>query len=209
MVKIAFKVDFLNSRVEFSPNCKVESKGNNPDKPVFVLDIVPTNSDKKYPVFSLSNNQVNIEEPEEEDKFWKGLLDLAAAPPASVSAPVSAPTPMSAPIPTYISAPASAPSYVPTPIPSPAIATPVPASISAPLPARVNAAPAPATVSSADVTKLVGQFESLKRMIGAMDAQFAAGKIPQDQYLQKKNFLGEQMGKLMGEMDSKGIPYTF
>jgi hypothetical protein len=77
------------------------------------------------------------------------------------------------------------------------------------MPARVNAAPAPSAVSSSDASKLIGQFDSLKRMIAAMDAQFAAGKLPQDQYLQKKNFLGEQMGKIMGEMDAKGIPYSF
>jgi hypothetical protein len=58
-----------------------------------------------------------------------------------------------------------------------------------------------------DTAKILAQFEGLKKVIANLDADFDAGKLTQEQYLEKKDFLGQEMGKLMAEMDTKGIHY--
>ncbi len=71
----------------------------------------------------------------------------------------------------------------------------------APVPKKttyVPATPKRTVPKNPESAKLLGQFEALKRMITQLDSQFEAGNVPQDQYLQKKNFLGEQIGKLIG-----------
>jgi hypothetical protein len=184
MVKIAIKVDFLNSKVEFSPNTRVEKKSSSDqDKPVFIIEISPTSQENQYPSFTLSNNEVSMDEPmDEEDKFWKGSVELDESPPSPSPPPMYAPPPIEPEI-----QEAPEPAYQP--------------------PAR-KSTPSPVS-KGPEAAKLLGQFEALKRMISQLDAQFEAGNIAQDQYLQKKNFLGEQMGKLMGDMDAKGIHYEY
>jgi hypothetical protein len=197
MVKIAIKLDFLNSRAEFSPNCKVSLKsGADPDKPILILELAPAQNEN-FSSYSLSKGEVEIEEPyDEDDKFWKGLIDLSQAVPAAQKAtsPISNPTPARAPAPTPAPTPTPTPARVPTPTPTPAPApTPTPAP----------------TALSADGQRLLTQFNSLKNLITQLDQQFAAGKVSQNDFLQKKNFLGSKLGELMGQLDAMKIPYQF
>jgi len=61
----------------------------------------------------------------------------------------------------------------------------------------------------AEKSTLLGRFDGFKKLIAQLDADFDHGVIPQEEYLQRKDMLGQEMGKLIAEMDAKGIPYEF
>ena len=187
MVKIVIKADFLNSMLEFSPNVRVKLKpGGDPDKPLFILDITPTTGEK-FQSYSLSKNDIEEDEPyDDDDRFWKGLIDLAEKP-AATPAPTPTPTPAH---------------VVPVPTPAPVAPAPTPAPVALALTA-MPAAPAAAS------NPLLKQFNSIKKLLANLEIQFNAQKIPQDQYLQKRNFLGTKMGELMGKLDAAGVAYEF
>jgi hypothetical protein len=211
-MKFAIKVDFLNSRVEFSPNAKIILKpGSDSDKPIFILEYNASTQPNKYSSFNLSNMEIGADEVyDEEDRFWKGLIDinekatLSSSPKSAANAPI--PSLSNTPIPTVPKAtpPPSVPSHSSIPSPSP-VTSVTPVSVSQP-----SSVPIPSPhVNPDEANKLLAQWDSMKRMIANLDGQFAAGNIAQDQYLEKKNFLAQKMGVMMGELDAKGIKYEF
>lgn len=75
MVKFAVKVDWMNLRVEISPNLKVVDSNTDNDRTILLLDSQSTYSDDEYPVFVLSKEKVEEEEPfDDDDRFWKGYI---------------------------------------------------------------------------------------------------------------------------------------
>jgi hypothetical protein len=230
MVRFAIKVDFLNSRVEFSPNLyAVKKAGSDADKPIFVLDLNMSPDESKYYAYSHSNQEIAEDEPfDEDDKFWKGSMDVSL--PASggekivekvvekiVQVPVDRVVEKIVQVEVPVEKIVEKVVYVEVPTPAPAAAPAPIAPISSgnrpviPQPAApVAPAPTPAPSSPpADPTKLKRDFDSIKNLINNLDQQFAKGAIPQDAYLQKKNFLAEKMGQIMGQLDALGIPYSF
>ncbi|MBD3354032.1 MAG: hypothetical protein GF364_21295 [Candidatus Lokiarchaeota archaeon] len=87
MVKLAIKVDWMNMRVECAPNIKVIDINTENDRSTILMEITNEYDEKEYPVFILSKEKVEMEEPfDDDDRFWKGFIAPSGATGAS-SAP--------------------------------------------------------------------------------------------------------------------------
>ena len=64
------------------------------------------------------------------------------------------------------------------------------------------------TSAVSDLIALLQKFEDLKKQLAELEADFKLGVVECDEYLAKKNALGQDLGSLMGEMDTKGIKYS-
>ena len=51
------------------------------------------------------------------------------------------------------------------------------------------------------ITQLETQVESLNKMIQRLDKNFQEGGISQEEYAKKKNYLGQKLGTLMGQLE--------
>ncbi|MHA1340321.1 MAG: hypothetical protein ACTSRZ_08975 [Promethearchaeota archaeon] len=181
MVKISIKVDWMNLRVEFSPNIKVIDANTENDKTVFLLDTEANYSEDEYPVFILSKEKVENEEPfDDEDRFWKDFINPPGVAESSISNIPAAPSSIS----------------------SSKMEKPLQSSIESPQPSV-------ATVSDSQLEdpkaiekrKIESQMATIQKMIAKLDADFQAGLVPQDQYIKKKGFLAEKLGALMGKLE--------
>ena len=162
------KVDFLNSRIEFSPNINILSKtsqsitGSGDIEEVIIGIEIPTEKmdPPKYKSYELGSDSIVDDEPFDLDDPWY----------KQESAPVTG---------TQISS---------RPAPPPTATTP--------------SIPGPSAAASQEIQQLEAQIESINKMIESLDQNFGAGGISQEEFLKKKNFLGEKMGALMGKLDS-------
>jgi len=76
MAKISIKIDWMNFRVEFSPNINIIDVKSDKDKSTIHLETKDIYSDKEYTVYILSEDKLEKEEPfDEEDRFWKGFIE--------------------------------------------------------------------------------------------------------------------------------------
>lgn len=162
MVKFALKVDWMNLRVEISPNLKVVDTNTDKDKTIILLDSQATYSDDEYPVFVLSKEKVEEEEPfDDDDRFWKGFI----APSGSASEPSRPPTQESTQEKT------------------------------------VTMSMASNETDNPEKQKIQAQIDSIKKIVTKLDQQFNDGKIDQDTFIKKKNYLAQKMGNLMGKLE--------
>lgn len=208
MVKFLIRVDWMNSRIELSPNLKVLSSGLKNEKTKLVLELDYKPNLKEYPVYSFTANEMEVEEVFDDDPdslWWKAEMDVK--PDGQSGAPATAaPAPTPAP-----AAPAPAPAApAPAPAPTPAPAAPAPAPT--PAPAAPAPAPAPAPAATAkpapqEIAKLKAQLKQIQGIFTNLQNQAAQGKVTEQEFLQKQQVLGGQMGKIMAELDKWGEPY--
>ena len=188
MVKFLIRVDWMNSRIELSPNLKVLSSGLKNEKTKLVLELDYKPNLKEYPVYSFTENEMEVEEVFDDDPdslWWKAEMDVK--PDGQSGAPASA-------------APAPAPAApAPAPAPTPAPAAPAPAPAPAP---AATAKPAPQ-----EIAKLKAQLKQIQGIFTNLQNQAAQGKVTEQEFLQKQQVLGGQMGKIMAELDKWGEPY--
>jgi hypothetical protein len=163
----AIKIDFLNSRVEMSPNMKILKKeaqsitdsGENEEVVLFFEINTNDMSQKEYQAYSLFKDEVEDDEPFDLNKPW--YKDESVPIPASTGAGIKK---------------------------------------AEPTPAKEMSSPK-SEKTSPGLQKLQAKLTQLKNMIAKLDQQFKEGKIEQDAFLKKKNFLAQKMGTLMGQIE--------
>lgn len=165
----AIKIDFLNSRVEMSPNVKILKKeaqsitdsGEN-EEVVFFFEIDTNDmSQKEYQAYSLFKDEVEDDEPFDLDNPW--YKDESVPIPASPAAEERKTEP-------------------------------------APAPAKETST-SKSEKTSPGLQKLQAKLTQLKNMITKLDQQFKEGKIEQEAFIKKKDFLAQKMGTLMGQIE--------
>lgn len=180
------KVDFFNMRVEFSPNIEVLSKksgsitgGSEIEEVTFSFEImnnITPQTKPEYKAYSLSSNDLEDDEPFDLKNPWYALEGVELEIVKQAALPDSESAPATAP----------APSYTPTPAPAPAPVT----------------APKPSSETLGKIAQIEKQIASLNDMIQNLDSSFSAGSVSQEEYIKKKNFLGEKMGALIGQLEA-------
>ena len=109
MVKIAIKVDWMNMRVEFSPNLSIVSNKTESDKTVFEIEHTSNYGESEFPAYSYNSDELDMDEVyDDDDKFWIGLIDLPGAAVSQAPSVAPAPTTIPAPVPSFLK-PAPAP----------------------------------------------------------------------------------------------------
>ena len=181
------KVDFFNMRVEFSPNIEIVSKksqsitgGDEPEEVVIsfeVMNNISPSTKPEYKAYVLSEDELQDDEPFDLDDPWYKLEGMELEIVKQEALPDSG---GASGTPSQPAAPAS----------------------TAPAPPSPTTTPAASSKDSAKVAQLEKQLDSLKNMITSLDQNFQDGKISQEEYLKKKNFLAEKMGTLMGQIDA-------
>ncbi|MHA1819105.1 MAG: hypothetical protein ACTSU2_15740 [Promethearchaeota archaeon] len=92
MVQFAIKVDWLNMRVEFSPNLNITSAKTENDRTIFHIELKNPDSENEYPVFILSKETMDTDEViDEDDRFWSGLSLVSSIPTEPLKANTSVP----------------------------------------------------------------------------------------------------------------------
>ena len=163
----AIKIDFLNSRVEMSPNMKILKKeaqsitdsGENEEVVLFFEINTNDISQKEYQAYSLFKDEVEDDEPFDLDNPW--YKDESVPIPASKGAGIKK---------------------------------------TEPTPAKETSAPK-SEKTTPGLQKLQAKLTPLKNMIAKLDQQFKEGKIEQEAFLKKKDFLAQKMGTLMGQIE--------
>jgi len=171
-------------RIEFSPNIEVLSKksgnisgGSEIEEVILSFEIMNNISPQtkpEYKAYSLSTDELEDDEPFDLKNPWYSLegAELEIIKQDAIPDSGSAP--------------------VPTPAPATPVAT-------APSPA---ATPQISDENKEKIQQIQKQIASLNSMIQNLDSSFSSGGISQEEYLKKKNFLGEKLGALMGQLDS-------
>ena len=179
------KVDFFNMRVEFSPNIDIISKnaqnisgGSDMEEVTLSFEImgnIGPNTKPEYKTYILSHDDIADDEPFDLTNPWYQLEGTEK----------------------QIVQQDALPDGEATITPS---AKPV-ANVSSVMKAK----PAPITGKTPEemqkIQDLEKQIASLQNMISNLDSSYTSGSVAQDEYLRKKNFLGEKLGTLMGQLD--------
>jgi hypothetical protein len=180
MAKIAIKIDWLNMRVEFSPNSKIIAKvnksatgGSEIDKTIFEIDANPVYESKKYQTYSVDNDKFDYDDVDPQDDtttWWREFIDASGSQQQTFSQPVIQSNTSN--------------------IKQSSTVTSIPA----PPPAKSGA-------NELEKKKIEAQIDSIQKMVTQLDESFNKGKIDQDSFLKKKEFLGNKLGSLMGELE--------
>ncbi len=199
MVKILIRVDWLNNRVELSPNLKVLKNELNNERTVLTMEINYNPNMKEYPVYKYATNEMGKEDVFDDDPdsfWWKANMDITpdGAKGAITSAPMSASIAASSPASTP--KPASAPASAPASTPKPASA-----------PATVIEQETECRPSPDEIARLKSQLKQIQNIFLNLQQQAMQGKVSEKDFLEKQTFLGEKMGKIMAELDKWHEPY--
>jgi hypothetical protein len=179
------KVDFFNMRVEFSPNIEIISKkaenisgGSDKEEVTISFEImgnITPNTKPEYKTYILSQDDIADDEPFDLKNPWYKLEGLEQQIAKQDALPDGE-----------------------------AVSTPAPKPVSD-VAAVMKPKPTPITTKSPEdmrkIQDLEKQISSLQNMISNLDSGFTSGNITQEEYLRKKNFLGEKLGTLMGQID--------
>ncbi len=179
------KVDFFNMRVEFSPNIEIISKkaenisgGSDKEEVTISFELMGNlgpNTKPEYKTYILSHDDIADDEPFDLKNPWYKLqgTELEIIKQDALPDGQAVSTPAAKPI----------------------------ANVAAVMKPKA----APVLGKSPEVMKKIEDLEkqiaSLQNMINNLDSGYTAGTIAQDEYLRKKNFLGEKLGTLMGQLD--------
>jgi len=180
MGKIAIKIDWLNMRVEFSPNVKIITKknksatgGSEIDKTIFQIDANPVYESKKYQTFSVDNDKFDYDEVDPQDDtttWWQEFIDPSGSQQQSFNQPMVQSNPVNMMQSSTIT------------------------SIPAPPPAKSGG-------NELERKKIEAQIDSIQKMVAQLDDSFSKGKVDQDSFLKKKEFLANKLGSLYGELE--------
>lgn len=182
MVKLSIKVDWMNMKVEFSPNLEVLDSNTENDKTIFLIDTKSTYNDNSYPSFLLSKAKIEMDEPlDQDDKFWSGFIAASGA--TSTASSFNIPSPAT-------TTKTTASSIVPTSNPSPSTV-------------KQQTPSSPSSNSTKDVEKgkIQAQIDSIQKMVSELDQQFQNKQINQDIYVKKKEYLAQKLGALFGQLE--------
>ncbi|MHA1291479.1 MAG: hypothetical protein ACTSQJ_02295 [Promethearchaeota archaeon] len=173
----AIKVDWFNLRVEFSPNIEVISKksqsitGGDDIEETILKFEIASDNMDKPHYKTYILEKDNIEDDEPLDLDNPWYKDTSGMSSAKISS-------------SKTSAPTIASASSPQTI-KPSISD--------------KKAPDPAKAQK--VKQLEQQIASINKMIQNIDNSFQGGTLTQEEYLKKKNFLGEKLGTLMGQLE--------
>ncbi|MGV9172392.1 MAG: hypothetical protein ACOC44_02045 [Promethearchaeia archaeon] len=164
----AIKIDFLNSRLEMSPNMKVLKKkaqsitdSDENEEVVLFFEIENNDMSKtEYKAYSLFKDEIEDDEPFDLDNPWYKDESVANATTSTDATSSEKPKAVS--------------KKEPEPKPKPA---------------------------SPELQKLQVKLNQIKDMIAELDQKFQDGKIEQDAYLKKKDYLAQKAGTLMGQIE--------
>ncbi len=205
----AIKVDWLNQRIEFSPNTDIVFKksqsitgGSGIEETIITFEVISEKIEQsKYKTYIMESDNFIDDEPIDENDAWYTVISEEKTLQPSKKASVEKPAAKKAPEPPKKQVPAPEPVKKPSPIP-----TPAPASTIAPAPKFTPTSQPSAKQLSPETQKQIGQLESqitqITGMIQKLDEGFSKGTINQEEFLKKKSFLGEKLGTLMGQRDS-------
>ena len=214
MVKFLIRVDWLNNRIELSPNIKVLKNDLNNERTVLTMEINYSPNLKECPVYKFATNEMDKEEVFDDDPdsfWWKSNMDntpdgSASKGGSAASAAVASTQPALASAPSAVSSqskPASqamqqtAPSAPSTPKPASAPVSPPP-----PVQEEAECRPTPD-----EIAKLKSQLKQIQNIFNNLQQQAAQGKVSEKDFLEKQTFLGEKMGRIMAELDKWHEPY--
>ena len=182
MVKFAIRIDWMNMKAELSPNLKVVDTKINGDRSTLVFELDYNPDLLNYPYFSFASKQMDEEEvyPSDEDsKWWKAHMDTTPDAQGGSSSQ-----------------------------PSPVQATPQSNFQSAPPPQQAPVQSRPqSSLSPQEIEKLKKQLQSIQNIFANLQQKAAQGHISQEDFAQKQQILGEQMGAIMSKLDEAGVAY--
>ena len=179
------KVDFFNMRVEFSPNIEIISKkaenisgGSDMEEVTISFEImgnIGPNTKPEYKTYILSHDDIADDEPFDLKNPWYNLQGTELQIVQQDALPDGEAT------------------FTPAPKPVADVSS------------VIKAKPEPITVKSPEdmrkIQDLEKQIASIQKMINNLDSGYTSGTVAQEEYLRKKNFLGEKLGTLMGQLD--------
>ncbi len=214
----AIKVDWLNQRIEFSPNTEIVFKksqsitgGSGIEETTITFEVISEKIEQnKYKTYVLESDNFIDDEPIDENDAWYTIISeekesqssKKGSSVKSVAKPIPEPVKKTAPAPepakktTPLPEPVKKPAPTPSPTPASTI-TPAPKLIPTPQPSGKQLSPE----IQKQITQLETQITQINVMIQKLDDSFSKGTVNQEEFLKKKGFLGEKLGALMGQLD--------